>query len=151
MAELILGALILGLIVIAIVVYMLRWLYRRATKHTAFVRTGFLGEKVVISGGAFVIPVLHDLTPVDLRTSRVEIKRCNEDALITSDRIRVDTIADFFVRVGSTNQMVSAAAQAFGRRTQEVSDLHDLVEGRFDQRPSHRCGADDNGRDARTA
>ena len=35
----------------------LRWLYRRSTKETAFVRTGFLGEKVVVNGGAFVIPV----------------------------------------------------------------------------------------------
>ena len=135
MAAQILGSVILGLVVVAIgvaiIVYLLRWLYRRATKDTAFVRTGFLGERVVVNGGTFVIPVLHEITPVDLRTSRVEVKRCNEDALITSDRIRVDVIADFFVRVGTTSQMVSAAAQAFGRRTEEVSNLHDLVEGRF--------------------
>jgi uncharacterized membrane protein YqiK len=34
-------------------------LYRRSTKEVAFVRTGFLGEKVVIDGGAFVSPIIH--------------------------------------------------------------------------------------------
>ena len=62
------GAVILWLIVLAIVVviavYLLRWLYRRSTKETAFVRTGFGGEKVVINGGALVIPVVHEVTPV---------------------------------------------------------------------------------------
>ena len=46
-----------------IAVYLLRWLYRRSTKETAFVRTGFGGERVVINGGAFVIPVLHEISP----------------------------------------------------------------------------------------
>ena len=47
-----LGDFLLWLIILAIViviaVYILRWLYRRSTKETAFVRTGFLGEKVVV-------------------------------------------------------------------------------------------------------
>jgi uncharacterized membrane protein YqiK len=60
MAAQALGQLILWLIIAAIIiviaVYILRWLYRRSTKDTAFVRTGFGGEKVVVNGGAFVIP-----------------------------------------------------------------------------------------------
>ena len=40
------GTVLLWLIILAIVVviavYILRWLYRRSTKETAFVRTGFL-------------------------------------------------------------------------------------------------------------
>jgi uncharacterized membrane protein YqiK len=39
----------------------MHWLYRRSTKEVAFVRTGFLGEKVVIDGGAFVWPIIHDI------------------------------------------------------------------------------------------
>ena len=135
MATQIFGSLVLSLVVVAIcvaiIVYLLRWLYRRATKDTAFVRTGFLGEKVVINGGSFVIPVLHEVTPVDMRVSRIEVERRNKDALITSDRIRVDVVADFFIRVGSTGEMAAAAAQAFGRRTEEVANLRELVEGRF--------------------
>src|SRR5919197_1070735 len=68
------GTVLLWLIVLAIaiviLVYILRWLYRRSTKEVAFVRTGFLGEKVVVNGGAFVIPVLHEITPVNMNVMR---------------------------------------------------------------------------------
>ena len=77
------GTVLLWLIVLAIVVviavYMLRWLYRRSTKETAFVRTGFLGEKVVVNGGAFVIPVLHEITPVNMNVMRIEVRREDGD------------------------------------------------------------------------
>lgn len=72
------GAVILLLIaiVIAALVYISRWLYRRSTKETAFVRTGFLGEKVVINGGAFVIPVLREITPVNMNVARMTVRIC---------------------------------------------------------------------------
>ena len=34
-------------------------LYKRASKEVSFVRTGFNGEKVIMNGGAIVLPVLH--------------------------------------------------------------------------------------------
>ena len=75
---------LIGLAVaIVILVYILRWLYRRSTKETAFVRTGFLGEKVVVNGGAFVIPVLHEITPVNMNVMRIEVVRRDNGALIT--------------------------------------------------------------------
>ena len=52
--------LIVAVIVIAIVVYLVNWLYRRSSKEVAFVRTGLFGEQVVIDGGAFVLPFIHD-------------------------------------------------------------------------------------------
>ncbi len=129
------GSVILWLIVVAIVVviavYLLRWLYRRSTKETAFVRTGFGGEKVVISGGAFVVPVLHEITPVGMNVMRIEVSRRQAHGLITRDRMRVDVVADFFVRVGSTRDEVSRAAQTLGRRTLEPESARELFEGRF--------------------
>ena len=129
------GSAILWLIVLAIVVaiavYLLRWLYRRSTKETAFVRTGFGGEKVVISGGAFVVPVLHEITPVGMSVMRIEVSRRQAQGLITKDRIRVDVVADFFVRVGSTREEVSRAAQTLGRRTLDPESARELFEGRF--------------------
>ena len=99
------GTVLLWLIILAIAiviaVYILRWLYRRSTKEVAFVRTGFLGEKVVVNGGAFVIPVLHEITPVNMNVMRIEVRREDESALITRNRMRVDLIAEFFVRVGA--------------------------------------------------
>ena len=129
------GSLILSLIVLAIIivvaVYLLRWLYRRSTKETAFVRTGFGGEKVVVSGGAFVIPVLHDVTLVNMTVMRIAVARRESQALITKNRMRVDVIAEFFVKVGSSREAVGNAAQTLGRRTLEPDGTRDLLEGRF--------------------
>ena len=91
--------LILAVIVIAIIYWVMNWLYRRSTKEVAFVRTGFLGEKVVIDGGAFVWPIIHDITPVNMNTLPLEVVREKEQALITKDRMRVDVEAEFYVRV----------------------------------------------------
>ncbi|WP_081964095.1 flotillin family protein [Hoeflea sp. BAL378] len=118
-------------IAVVIAVYILRWLYRRSTKEIAFVRTGFLGEKVVINGGAFVIPVLHEITPVNMNVIRIEVKRENDRALITRNRMRVDISAEFFVRVGSSRQAVASAAQTLGRRTMQEDGLRTLLEGKF--------------------
>src|SRR5215510_9763591 len=128
-----LGEVLLWLIAIAIVilVYILRWLYRRSTKDTAFVRTGFLGEKVVVNGGAFVIPVLHEITPVNMNVMRIEVTRGEQQALITGDRMRVDVAAEFFVKVGASSAAVATAAQTLGRRTLQTDGSRDLLEGRF--------------------
>lgn len=129
------GAFLLWLIVAAVIVviavYILRWLYRRSTKETAFVRTGFMGEKVVVNGGAFVIPVLHDITPVNMNVLRIEVRREDGLALITRNRMRVDLIAEFFVRVGASRELVAVAAQTLGRRTLQPDSLRELLEGKF--------------------
>ncbi|GLS41146.1 hypothetical protein GCM10010869_67430 [Mesorhizobium tianshanense] len=123
--------LIIAAIVVVIAVYVLRWLYRRSTKETAFVRTGFMGEKVVVNGGAFVIPVLHEITPVNMNVLRIEVRREDGFALITKNRMRVDLIAEFFVRVGASRELVAAAAQTLGRRTLQPDSLRELLEGKF--------------------
>ena len=50
---------IAGIILVALFVLglILTRLYRRATKEVSFVRTGFGGEKVIMNGGALVLPV----------------------------------------------------------------------------------------------
>ncbi len=123
--------LIIFVIAVVVAVYILRWLYRRSTKETAFVRTGFLGEKVVVNGGAFVIPVLHEITPVNMNVMRIEVRREDQMALITRNRMRVDLIAEFFVRVGASRELVAAAAQTLGRRTLQEGGLRELLEGKF--------------------
>src|SRR5580700_2088500 len=123
---------LIGLAVaIVILVYILRWLYRRSTKETAFVRTGFLGEKVVVNGGAFVIPVLHEITLVSMNVMRIEVRREHRMALITKNRMRVDLVGEFFVRVGPSRELVAAAAQTLGRRTLQTDGLRELLEGKF--------------------
>ena len=129
------GSFILGLIVVAIVVaiavWLLHWLYLRSSKERAFVRTGLGGQKVVLDGGAFVLPIVHDVIPVNMNTLRLEVIRGRDKALITKDRMRVDVIAEFYVRVAAQPVSVAAAAQTLGLRTMEPEQLKELVEGKF--------------------
>ena len=129
------GSFILGLIVVAIVVaiavWLLHWLYLRSSKERAFVRTGLGGQKVVLDGGAFVLPIVHDVIPVNMNTLRLEVMRGRDKALITKDRMRVDVIAEFYVRVAAMPDAVAAAAQTLGLRTMEPEQLKELVEGKF--------------------
>lgn len=123
--------LIIAAIVIAIVVWLLNWLYHRSTKDTSFVRTGLGGEKVVINGGALVLPIIHEVTPVTMSVTRLKVMREKDRALITRDRMRVDIDADFYVRVNPTKDGISAAATTLGRRMTEEDGLTDLLEGKF--------------------
>lgn len=118
-------------IVITIVVYLLHWLYRRSTKDVSFVRTGMGGQQVVIGGGRFVLPIVHEITEVGMKTLRLEIRRAADQSIITKDRLRVDVIAEFYVRVRPDEDSVAMAAQTLGRRTLEPESLKELVEGRF--------------------
>src|SRR3546814_12221854 len=85
------GAGLLRLIVVGVV---LARLYKRASKEIGFVRTGFGGEKVVMNGGALVLPIFHETMPVNMNTVRLAVERKNSDALITLDRLRIDVKAE---------------------------------------------------------
>ena len=127
----IIAIIILTALAIAIFVYLLHWLYRRSSKEVSFVRTGLRGEKVVISGGAFVLPIIHNITSVGMRTLRIEVKRGGDKAFITQNRMRVEIVAEFYVRVTPSKEAVSIAAGTLGKRTMEPESLRDLVQGRF--------------------
>lgn len=122
------GIAFLGLLVIGLI---LARLYTRANKERAFVRTGFGGEKIIKDGGAIVLPVLHEIIYVNMNTLRLEVRRANDQALITKDRLRVDVTAEFYVRVKPNNESIATAAQTLGARTQRPEELKALVEGKF--------------------
>lgn len=106
-------------------------LYTRSTKERAFVRTGMGGEKVVMNGGAIVLPVLHEVILVNMNTLLLEVRRANEAALITRNRMRVDVTAEFYVRVAPNQEAISMAAQTLGQRTLDTERLRALIEGKF--------------------
>ena len=106
-------------------------LYVRASKEVSFVRTGFGGQQVIMNGGALVFPVLHETIPVNMNTLRLAVRRDNDQALITRDRMRVDVVAEFYVRAQPTAESIAAAAQTLGRRTMQPELLKELVEGKF--------------------
>ncbi len=126
-------AFILGVITVALLAIgiVLSRLYRRASKEVSFVRTGFRGQKVIINGGALVLPVVHETIPVNMNTLRLEVRRANDQALITKDRMRVDVTAEFYVRAKPTEDAIAAAAQTLGLKTMHPEELKQLVEGKF--------------------
>ena len=127
----IIAAIILLALAIAIIVYLLHWLYRRSSKEVSFVRTGMLGEKVVISGGAFVLPIIHNITQVGMRTLSITIKRGGDKSLITKDRMRAELVTEFFTKVPPDERAVATAAQTLGNRTLDPEHLREVVQGRF--------------------
>ncbi|MDQ7247518.1 flotillin family protein [Dongia sedimenti] len=122
---------IVAAILIAIGVWLMNWLYRRSSKEISFVRTGFGGQRVLLNGGAFVLPIIHDVIPVNMNTLRLEVRRGRESALITKNRMRIDVVAEFYVRVQPTPDAIANAAQTLGQRTMQPEALRELLEGKF--------------------
>lgn len=122
------GVILVALLAVGLI---LARLYRRSTKEISFVRTGMGGQRVIMNGGAVVLPVLHEVIPVNMNTLRLEVRRANDAALITRDRMRVDVQAEFYVRVQPTADAIANAAQTLGMRTMNPEALKELVEGKF--------------------
>jgi uncharacterized membrane protein YqiK len=129
MTTLILGLIVLvGVFTIGLI---FARLYHRASKERAFVRTGLGGQKVVKDGGAVVMPIFHEVIPVNMNTLKLEVMRNKAESLITKDRMRVDIVAAFFVRVIPSQEGIANAAQTLGQRTLHPDALKELVEDKF--------------------
>lgn len=124
-------AVIIAIILIAVGIWFVRSFYRRSSKEIAFVRTGLGGQKVIIDGAAFVIPILHDVTEVYLSTLRLSVTCDKEQALISKDRMRVDVAVDFYIRVRKEVDSVTIAAQTLGRKTGKPDELREMMKGKF--------------------
>src|SRR6478735_3267184 len=122
------GTLFVGLLIIGMI---FRRLYTRASAERSFVRTGLGGQKVIMSGGAIVLPVFHETILINMNTLKLEVNRAQQESLITKDRMRVDVIVAFFVRVKPTIEGVATAAQTLGQRTLDVGALSELTEDKF--------------------
>jgi uncharacterized membrane protein YqiK len=122
------GVLLVGLIVVGLVIARL---YRRSSKEMAFVRTGLGGQRVIMDGGALVLPVFHEIMKVNMNTLKLEVARAGKDSLFTRDRMRIDVVAGFFVRVIPSIEGIANAAQTLGQRTMAPDSLRELVEDKF--------------------
>lgn len=106
-------------------------LYKRATRETSLVKTGAGGRVVIMDGGTIVVPFLHEVAKVNMKTLRLEVARVNEQSLITKDRMRVDVGVEFYVSVNATDDGISRAAQTLGDRTFHVEQLREMIEGKL--------------------
>lgn len=126
--SLLAGIILIGLLTVGVI---FSRLYRRSSKELSFVRTGLGGQKVVMDGGAIVLPVFHECVNINMNTLKLEVSRAGADSLITLDRLRVDAVAAFFVRVIPNVEGVANAAQTLGQRTMHPDSLKELVEDKF--------------------
>jgi flotillin len=122
-------AVVFGLIALAVA--FLNRFYRKSTRDTALVRTGFGGQRIIISGGCLALPFLHKIDEINMRTLRIDVLRTGEKSLITEDRMRVDVGLEFYVRVMPSADGIATAAQALGAKAFTPDGVRNLLEGRF--------------------
>jgi uncharacterized membrane protein YqiK len=122
---------IVAVVAVAIAVMFLNRFYRKSTRDAALVRTGFGGQRILISGGCLALPFLHKVDEINMRTMRVEVRRVGEKSLITEDRMRVDVELEFYVRVMPSVEGIATAAQALGSKAFNPDGIRNLLEGRF--------------------
>ncbi|WP_084165930.1 flotillin family protein [Conchiformibius kuhniae] len=105
--------------------------YRHANKETSLVRTGLGGEKIVISGGVIVLPIFHQAMEINMQTITLEISCEETESLLTRDHMRIDLVAQFFVRVRPGEVGIETAAQTLGTRTHDRNALKEVLEGKL--------------------
>lgn len=118
------GAVVLLFAAVGIIVAKL---YQRASANEAFVKTGMGGPRVVLDGGAIVVPVVHKVVPVRLETMKLEVERAGEDALITKDNLRCDIRAEFYIKVQAVKDDILNASRSLGGRSIDAVAVRDLV------------------------
>jgi uncharacterized membrane protein YqiK len=120
-----------AVVAVVLAVMFLNRFYRKSTRDIALVRTGFGGQRILISGGCLALPFLHKVDEINMRTMRIEVRRAAEKSLITEDRMRVDVELEFYVRVMPTVDGIATAAQALGAKSFTPDGIRNLLEGRF--------------------
>ena len=122
---------ILVIIAIAIIWIVSVWVYKRAPANRGFIRTGLGGTKVCLGKGALVLPVFHEVTWVSLETIKLIVSRSRDQGILTSDKIRVDVIAELYAHVGHTTDDFLTAGRSLGEKTFDPDSIRDLLEAKI--------------------
>ena len=130
-AELLITFLFLVIVLIAILYVISIWVYKRAPANMGFIRTGYLGTRVCLGRGAMVLPVFHEVTWVSLETLKLIVSRSREQAVLTSDKIRIDVVAELYAHVGRSEDDLLAAARSLGERTFDTEKVRNLLEAKI--------------------
>ena len=101
--------------------------YKRTAADMAFVRTGRGGNKVVLDGGAMVIPIFHRMLEINLRTMKLGVNPRGQNALITRDNLRANVLAQFYIRVQADEEHILNAARSLGESSVNAEAVEALV------------------------
>tara|TARA_Y100000588_G_scaffold75139_1_gene78252 strand:- start:2700 stop:5264 length:2565 start_codon:yes stop_codon:yes gene_type:complete len=122
---------ILAIIAVAIFYIISVWVYKRAPANMGFIRTGFGGTKVCLGQGAMVFPVFHEITWVSLETIKLIVSRSRDQAILTTDKIRVDVVAELYTHVGHTENDLLTASRSLGEKTFDAENVRILLEAKI--------------------
>ena len=124
-------SILVAIIVAIVLIAVFNRFYYKGSRDRALIRTGAGGQKIVMDGGCLVLPFLHQVEAVDMRTAYIDIARTDGKALLTEDRLRVDVNVSFHVRVIPTIEGIATAAQTIGSRSLTSDKLSEFLKGRF--------------------
>src|SRR5262245_65387908 len=113
--------------ILGVIVTMITNLYRKTSADQAFVRTGYGGSKVVMDGGALVLPVIHRVLDVNLQTMKLGVNPRGRNALITKDNLRADVLAQFYIKVQPDEDHILTAARSLGENSVNAETVEALV------------------------
>ena len=130
-AELLITLIFLAIVLIAILYIISIWVYKRAPANMGFIRTGYLGTRVCLGRGAMVLPVFHEVTWVSLETLKLIVSRSRDQAVLTSDKIRIDVVTELYAHVGRSEDDLLAAARSLGERTFDTEKVRNLLEAKI--------------------
>lgn len=119
------------IIILAIAVVIFAALYQRPTQEVSFVRTGLGNRRVAVDSGLVAIPYFHEISRVNMKTLRLEVRCAHENALITKDRLRADVGVEFYVSVDPSEDAIARASQTLGDKTFDAQRLCELIEGKL--------------------
>lgn len=121
---------ILALVVLLIGIWFFHRYFATASRDVALVRTGLGGQRVILDGGCFSLPILHKTQRVSMGAMTLRLDRKGSASLMTGDRLRADVEMAFEMRVSPTPDGVALAAQSLaGRISRSGADIEDLVSG----------------------
>ncbi len=103
-------------------------LWKKTSADEAFVMTGGAGgSRVILDSGALVIPLIHNIIPVNLKTMKLAVNPKGGNALITHDNLRSNILAQFYIRVQADTEHILNAARSLGENSVNAENVENLV------------------------
>jgi uncharacterized membrane protein YqiK len=104
--------------------------YKKVSADTALVVSGGKKKNAYFSG-KLINPITCRTQLISLNTMNLRVERKSQEALITKDSLRVDIVAEFFVRIEPNESDVLAAAASLGERVMTPENVSELLEGKL--------------------
>ncbi len=114
-----------------VAIFLISSRYKRGSKKTAYILSGFGGEQILLDKNAFALPILQQVIPVNLTTQCLNIKAEEHSALLTKDHLKLDISADFYIRVPADEKYILQAAQTLGKLTTKKTALKKFLNGKL--------------------